>query len=321
MQDVYFFEAFAEEAELLRSLLPPNIRAEFTDKTIQETGMTEAPAPLISIRTQSAIPVAWAKWVSGILARATGHDHLAAYRKAAGVAVPGGYLPLYCARAVAEQAMLLWMGLLRKLPQQTRHFRTFERDGLTGRECEGRHLLVVGVGNIGSQVVRVGKALGMTVKGVDIVRRESDVEYVSIDEGLPWAEVLVCAMNLTETNRGYFRYNVLRNARHGLIFVNVSRGEFVVASDLVRLLDEKRLGGVGLDVYSDEPRLAVQLRRGQAPTDLEAKAVLSLSERPSAILTPHNAFNTREAVQRKAEQSIEQVRVFLETGAFKWPVP
>ena len=66
-------------------------------------------------------------------------------------------------RAVAEQAILLVMALLRKLPQQTQQFPRFHRDGLTGHECAGKKLLVVGVGNIGSEVVRIGQALGMAV--------------------------------------------------------------------------------------------------------------------------------------------------------------
>ena len=64
--------------------------------------------------------------------------------------------------------MLMWMALLRKLPQQIQNFATFYRDGITGSECQGKTLLVVGVGNIGSEVARIGQGLGMNVLGVDI---------------------------------------------------------------------------------------------------------------------------------------------------------
>src|SRR5690242_625588 len=106
MPDVYFYEAFAEEADELRHYLPASVSAEYTDLTPQEVGHREPPARLISIRTQSQVPTAWANSLSGILSRSTGFDHLLAYAAVAGPNVALGNLPLYCHRAVAEQAML-----------------------------------------------------------------------------------------------------------------------------------------------------------------------------------------------------------------------
>src|SRR5262245_44793710 len=125
MHDVYFYEAFEEEAAELRRFLPPEISAGYTDQTIQESGDTAPPARMISIRTQSQIPVSWGTKLDAILSRSTGFDHLLAY--AAKVQQPRlslGYLPLYCHRAVAEQAATMWMVLLRKLPRQLNQFRS-----------------------------------------------------------------------------------------------------------------------------------------------------------------------------------------------------
>ena len=302
--DIHFYEAFEEETAALRRFLPAQVRASFAWKTIQEAGDAEPPAPLISIRTQSIIPATWAGKVKGIISRTTGFDHLVGQR------IPCGYLLHYCSRAVAEQAILLVMALLRKLPQQTEQFPGFHRDGLTGRECTGKKLLVVGVGNIGSEVVKIGQALGMDVRRVDIIADRADI---SIDEGLPWADIIVCAMNLTKENAGYFRYDTLKRARPGVVFVNIARGEFSPTADLVRLLDEKHLGGVALDVFEDEPRLATALRAGQG--------TFPLLGRPNVILTPHNAFNTAEALERKAEQTVQQIEHFRAHGKFLWPIP
>jgi D-lactate dehydrogenase len=260
--------------------------------------------------------------MGGLLARSTGYDHLALYRRECGAErLPCGYLPLYCQRSVAEQAMLLWMSLLRRLPLQRRNFDCFERDGLTGRECRGATLLVVGVGNIGTEVVGIGEALGMTVLGVDIDEKHDSVSYVPVREGLARADVIVCCMNLTEQNRGYFSYDLLRKARPGAVFVNIARGELAPTRGLAQLLDEGRLGGVALDVYEEESRLAVSLRSGRPCEGETIRATLELAKRPNVVLTPHNAFNTEEAVQRKARHSVEQVVHFLEQGRFKWPVP
>lgn len=319
--DVFFYEAFAEEVEALRRFLPSYIHASFTPDTIQESLDTEPPAPLISIRTQSVIPRIWENRISGILTRSTGFDHAGRYLAECMIPVPAGYLPVYCSRSVAEQAMLLWMSLLRRLPRQMHNFRSFNRDGLTGRECVGKVLLVVGVGNIGYEVCRIGQALDMAVLGVDIVRRHSDVHYVSIDEGLMRADVIVCAMNLTDENRGYFHYRLLKKAQPGAIFVNIARGELSPTRDLLRLLKERHLGGVGLDVYENESTLAECLRRGDVQEASSDGDVLELYGREDAILTPHNAFNTAEALERKARQSIEQIDHFLKKGIFLWPVP
>ena len=321
MKTVYFYEAFEEEAACLRTYLPEDISAEFSEKTIQELDSPEPPAEIISVRTQSIIPPEWSGKVRAILARTTGYDHMQAYQRLVGHEVPCGHLPLYCARAVAEQAMLLWTALIRKLPLQQAQFETFNRDGLTGRECLGKNLLVVGVGNIGHEVVSIATALGMNVKGIDIVERHAEVEYVDFGKELMHADILVCAMNLTQDNRNYFNYEVLRNCKPGLIFVNISRGECSPAVELVQLIEAGCLGGVGLDVHDNEAALAVSARRGEQQDDPEKQAVERLAGKSNVILTPHNAFNTEEAVQRKSEQSVTQITTFLATGSFQWPVP
>lgn len=320
--DVFFYEAFEEEAAALRRHLPPGINAGFTWKAIHEEGHTVPPAPVISIRTQSVLPLEWATVLHAIITRSTGYDHVREYLDATGAALPCGYLPLYCNRAVAEHALMMWLALLRKLPQQQAQFARFHRDGITGCECAGTTLAVFGVGNIGHEVVKIGRGLEMRVLGVDIVERHSDVQYMSRDAALAVADIIVCAMNLTPENNGYFANGVLKRARRGVIFVNIARGEFSPPEELLELLDQQHLGGVGLDVYTKEKHLAAALRRGAADhADPTTRAVMELSRRQNAILTPHNAFNTQEAVERKAQQTIEQLLEFRATGRFKWPVP
>lgn len=319
--DIFFYEVFEEEGQALKRYMPPHIAAGFSCKTIQEHGNITPPAFVISIRTQSIIPTSWAPELSGILTRSSGYNHIVAYRQKSKKNIPCGYLPSYCSRSVAEQTMLLWMSLLRKLPQQISKFSHFHRDGLTGLECEHKTLLVVGVGNIGYEIVRIGNGLGMEVLGVDIIKKYSSVSYVSIEQGLARANIIVCAMNLTSDNLGYFNYQMLKKAEPGAIFVNIARGEMSPSADLLRLLDENHLAGVALDVYNQESELAVSLRTGRSSSNKEVQATLALSKRENVILTPHNAFNTREAVDKKAKYSIQQIEHFFEKGNFIWPVP
>ncbi len=323
MPDVCFFEAFEEEATELKRFLPPRYDARFTAATIQEDGATEAPAPIISIRTQSLIPESWLLSLDAILTRSTGYDHLLWVRQASKRPIQLGHLPVYCARAVAEQAMILWMALLRRLPAQQEAFKRFHRDGLTGREAGGRKLAVIGVGRIGIEVVRLGQVLGMQVVGVDLEPRHAGVDYTCPEEALTGADVVVTAMNLTAENRGYFTRDLLARTARGAVFINVSRGELSPADGLLELLKERHLGGVGLDVYDEEKTLAVALREDRPPDGQGGNlpAIVEMMDRDDVILTPHNAFNTREAVERKSSQSVEQLEHLQTTGRFLWSVP
>ncbi len=314
--DVYFYEAFEEEARLIEDLLQGKLLFDLTDRTIQESGDKIPPARLISIRTQSVIPEDWQSELDGVLSRTTGFDNLKAYQKAIKTPVALGYLEEYATRAVAEQAILLMLSLLRRLPRQIQQFRHFQRDGLTGQEALGQNLLVVGVGRIGGEIVRMAQPLGLNVKGVDIVERHDFVHYVQPDEGLPWADIIICAMNLTDENFHYFSYDLLKKARPGVIFINVARGEHAPLYDLLRLVQEGHLGGLALDVFEDEPSLATALRTDQARVSEKARIVFDLLAYPQVIFTPHNAFNTAEALQRKVQFSLDEIFYFLEHHQF-----
>ncbi|MGC9323761.1 MAG: NAD(P)-dependent oxidoreductase [Desulfomonilia bacterium] len=317
--DVFFYETFAEELRLLKDHLPDTVTAGFSSVTVQDDPISSPPAGLICIRTQSVIPTSWKHLLQGVLTRSTGYDHIQSLHSDLNIRC--GYLPHYCSRAVAEQAMVLWTALFRKLPAQAKTFSVFNRDGLTGRECMGRTLLVVGVGNIGYEVCRLGEALGMNVVGVDIVQRHSDVRYVSLEEGLAQADVIVCAMNLTDDNMEYFDHETLRKARHGCVFINIARGELSPLKALVRLMEEGHLGGVALDVFEHESELSHHLRTGEGHEDGVIRSIRLLTQHDNVILTPHNAFNTEEALMRKVKQTIEQIEAFHGTGEFLWPLP
>jgi D-lactate dehydrogenase len=128
-------------------------------------------------------------------------------------------------------------------------------------------------------------------------------------------------MNLTADNRHYFNYHLLKQARPGVVFVNISRGEQSSSADLLRLLDEDHLGGIGLDVFNHEGELAACLRKGRSSEDEEVANTIELAGRPNVICTPHNAFNTWESIARKSKLSVEHIDYFLKNGEFPWSVP
>lgn len=315
--DVKFYEVFREEEEALRRFLPPEVRADFTARTIQAGGDAEPPARLICIRTQSLIPAPWAQKIRGVLTRSTGYDHLLDYLRRVDRKIACGYLGGYCSRAVAEHAVMLLLALWKKFPQQIRQFAAFDRDGLTGQEAAGKNLLVVGVGRIGSEIAGLARALGMHVKGVDPVRnKDLGLEYISLDEGAAWADAVVCAAALTAETRGMIGAGVFRKASRPLIFVNVSRGEISPAADISAALDEGLLSGAGMDVFEEEAALAGHLRGEPAVEHPAVEALRQLAAHPNVVMTPHNAFNTVEALERKAALTADAVAHFLRDGHF-----
>jgi D-lactate dehydrogenase len=318
MKKVVFYEVFDEEKDALEKFLPAGLDAVFMKGTIQEQRKKDLPAPVISIRTQSMIPLAWAKGLIGILTRSAGYDHVKEFREKSRAVFSCGYLPSYCARAVAEQAIMMCLALWRNLPQQMKQFHSFSRDGIMGQECLGKNLLVVGVGRIGGECARIASALGMNVKGVDIDRREKETVYVDFKEGMAWADAVISAVPLTEETRNMFNENAFQKMKKG-IFVNVSRGEVSSLECLRSALAKGWLSGAGLDVYENEPSLAVDLRSGHKSE--QRKMVEGMMASYNVVFTPHNAFNTAQAVDRKAQQSMASLACFFEKGRFIDEVP
>lgn len=326
--DVVFYEAFREEENALRRHLPEKKKYFFTWKTIQEAEHIHPPAPVVSIRTQSRIPIAWKNDIRALIARATGYDHLTAYLSESGIDIPAAYLPDYAARAVAEHAMMLWTSLFRKLPEQIEAVKTFTREGITGRELSGKTITVVGVGRIGLQIVDIAKALHMKVLGVDIRPNENlDIEYVTILEGVARADILVCALPLTELTRGMLNYDLLINLPKGAVFINIARGEISPPEDILSLLRDGVICGVGLDVYDCEKELVGIIRDGEALNQIEdlerrnsISATIELINNPYVITTPHNAFNTAESVERKSINTALNLKEFFSEGKFLTPI-
>jgi len=83
------------------------------------------------------------------------------------------------------------------------------------------------------------------------------------------------------------------------------------------LLKEQHLGGLGLDVFEDEPNIAVALRSKHSNTFPAAQLIKDLLQHPNVLFTPHNAFNTKEAVRRKSQFSIDEILYFLENKDFR----
>lgn len=126
-------------------------------------------------------------------------------------------------------------------------------------ELEGKTLLVVGLGGIGTEVARLGHAMGMTVLATRNSNRAgpSFVTYVGLADELPTlvprADVVVNAAPLTPETTGLFDRDFFSAMKPGAYFINVGRGQSVVTDDLLEALRAGRIAGAGLDVTDPEP--------------------------------------------------------------------
>ncbi len=161
---------------------------------------------------------------------------------------------------------------------------------------EGRTILVVGLGGIGTEVARRANGLGMTVIAIRNSSREGP-PYVS-EVGLSpqlhafakRADVIVNTLPLTPETRGIYDSRFFDAARRGALFINVGRGASVVTADLIAALQDGRLGGAGLDVTDPEP-LPAHHPLWRAPNVLitpHVSAVVELGEEPRWLIVREN---------------------------------
>ena len=160
-------------------------------------------------------------------------------------------------------------------------------------ELQGRTLGIFGNGAIGSEVARLAGALGMQILFAQLPGRPARPDT------LPWREVLACAdvvslhCPLTEGTRQLIDTEALAAMKPGAFLLNTARGALVDEAALAQALREGRVGGAGIDVLGQEP-----------PRD---GSPLLAADLPNLIVTPHNAWASRQARQRLEQQSAENL--------------
>ncbi|MER7133077.1 D-2-hydroxyacid dehydrogenase [Streptosporangium saharense] len=161
---------------------------------------------------------------------------------------------------LAEFALTGVLHFVKGVPDLTRWQARKHWERYTTRGLAGLRLVVVGLGGIGRQVVRVFSALGVEVVGVGRPGRTYDVPglaelwpFTEIDDALAGAGALVLACPLTEETEGLVGERQLAALAPGAVLVNISRGQVIDERALTEALATRHLGGAFLDVFSTEP--------------------------------------------------------------------
>jgi phosphoglycerate dehydrogenase-like enzyme len=208
--------------------------------------------------------------------------------------------------AIAEHAMAMLLSLARGLPAYQRAQAKGEWDralsgGVSFGELDGKTLLVVGLGGIGTEVARRAHGLGMRVIATRRSSREGPefVDRVGLGSELltlaAQAQAVVNALPLTDETRGLFDAGFFRTLPQGAIFISVGRGASTVTADLVAALESGRLYGAGLDVTDPEP----------LPVDSP------LWQMPNVIITPHVSASGGDSQRRGAAIAVENLRRYV----------
>jgi D-lactate dehydrogenase len=260
-----------------------------------------------------------------IATRSTGMDHVDLDEcKKRKIVVSG--VPEYGSRTVAEYAMALMLAVAKKIipAHQSIEEGEFSPEGLTGIDLFGKTLGIVGVGKIGENVVRIGKGLGMRIIGVEknpdpALAKKLGFKYVDLPTCLKEADVV--SLHVPSNPETYHLINKqnIKLMKPTAILINTCRGPVVDTEALVWILNNQKLRGVGLDVTEEEDKVEnISMVTSHKPTKNDLQEVLSyhlLRDRDDVVFTPHNAFNTQEAIGRIIKTTIENIEGFIKSRA------
>lgn len=259
-----------------------------------------------------------------IVTMSTGFDHIdLAYCRAHTITVCS--VPQYGANTVAEHAFALILSLSRKI--HVSHERTLRGDfslqGLRGFDLKGKTIGIVGFGNIGQHAARMARGFEMKVVAYDphprskaAIARRLGVQFVTLSTLFRQSDVVTLHAPYTRSTHHLVNEKMLRLMKPTALLINTARGGLIKTSALVQALQSGHLAGAGLDVLEEEQAVKEEkaLLSGPAIKSRQAKTVLAnilLAQHENVIVTPHNAFNSQEALTRILETTVENIEAFV----------
>lgn len=258
-----------------------------------------------------------------IATMSTGFDHIGLKEcKKRCVAVAN--VPTYGENTVAEHAFALLLALSRKLYpsiKRTHEEQLFESDEtLRGFDLKGKTLGIVGCGNIGKHVSRIANGFEMSVLVFDVNRdlnlaRKTGFEYASMDELLKRADVITLHVPYNKHTHHLLNEKAFAKMKKGVYIINTSRGGVIDTDALVKALQSGVVAGAGLDVLEEECEIKEEktLLTKKFKATCNLRTLLEdhiLMKMPNVVITPHNAFNSKEALERIMHATVENINAF-----------
>ncbi|MEO5935657.1 MAG: phosphoglycerate dehydrogenase [Terriglobales bacterium] len=209
--------------------------------------------------------------------------------------------------AVAEHTFALMLSLARHLSRADTTTRAgkWEKKSLQGTELRGKTLGIVGLGRIGLEVASRARAFGMTIVAHDpfvtqAAVRDREITLTTLDEVYAAADYISLHLGLTPQTHGMINEASIAKMKKGVRIVNCARGELIDDAALAAALKSGKVGGVAVDVFSQEP---------------PKESALLASE--NVVATPHIAGSTNEAQEAVGIQIAQQVKEYLKRGVIQ----
>lgn len=218
-------------------------------------------------------------------------------------------VPGYSPEAVAEHAMTIAMAANRRIHKAYNKVRDndYSLVGLSGVNLFGKTAGIVGTGRIGAAMIRICKGFGMRIIAYDAfpnekLAKEMDFEYASLEDVLKTADLISLHCPLMDNTYHLINKDTIALMKKGVILVNTSRGGLIDTDDLIAGIKNNIFHAVALDVYEEESSLVFE---DLSDTILEHTVTARLLSFPNVLLTSHQGFFTREAIQAIAETTIQ----------------
>ncbi|WP_298738602.1 2-hydroxyacid dehydrogenase [uncultured Chitinophaga sp.] len=256
----------------------------------------DASAPVLSILAQQGVKY--------LAVRAAGYDNVDLHA-AAQLKIKVANVPAYSPYAIAEHAISLIMALNRKTVQAHKQVQqyNFSLHQLVGFDMHRKTAGIIGTGRTGAAIAAILHGFGCRILAYD-VRRNKDlatrfgVQYTDLATLCRESDIITIHTGLNEESRHMINKDVISWMKRGVMLINVSRGAIVKTADVADALESGHIGYFGMDVYEHEKGIFFNDLRGRK---MEDKLLSRLLRMPNVLVTPHQAFATREALQNIAE--------------------
>lgn len=319
---VVLFDLEQNETETYKQLLADTNDVECITEPLNEDSLSlAADAEVISIFVTSKITssmMAKLPSLKYIVCRSTGYDNVdIKAAKDKGVVVCN--VPNYGEHTVAEYAFTLLLSLTRRLQDSIAQVQQGQIDHtkLVGTDLAGSTLGVVGAGRIGQRLIRIANGFEMKTVAYDPfpkpeVAKELGFEYVELDDLYAQSDVVSLHVPGGKNNEKLINENTLTKFKDGAVLINTARGDLVDNVALIEALQNGKLAAAGLDVLDGEAMIDIDhemaLIKQSTSKDLKLSAELAILEKmPNVILSPHNAYNTHQALQRIRRSTAETI--------------
>lgn len=248
-----------------------------------------------------------------IVMRCAGYNNIdfkAAYNKINVVRVPA-----YSPNAVAEHAMALLLCLTRKIHRAFNRTRegNFSLNGLMGVDMYGQTAGIIGTGKIAKCFISILKGFGINIIAYDpfpdkAYAAANKISYTSLDELFKKSDIISLHCPLSKDNIHLIDKNAIGLMKKNCIIINTGRGKLIDSKALIDALVEGRIAGACLDVYEEESNYFFEDKSDTPITDAMLARLIGL---PNVLLTSHQGFFTKEALDNIVQTSLLNIREFV----------